>query len=418
MGEGDETGFVGGGGEVDSLVEAGPEELFEDVEVLGDDVVDVEDFAVDEVEAEHRADAVDAVGDAFFGEEAAEAGFEVGADGVELGPGVAFFEFAQLGETTDHGEGVSAEGAGLVDGAVGGELVHDVGATTEGADGESAADDFAHRGEVGGEGFEFLYAAFGETEAGHDFVEDEEGAMFGGDVAEKLEVAGLGEDESGVGGVGLDDDGGDLVAEVREGFLEAFDVVVGEADCFVGEGFWNAGGIGLAAGEGTGAGGDEEGVDVAVVAAFEFDDLVASGESTGEADAGHGGFGAGVDHADFLDTRNPVGDDLGHLDFVWIGDAEGEAVLGGFVDGVGEASGGVPEDVGAPAANVVDVGFAIDVFDAAAFGAADEERIAINVAKGTDGGVDAAGDEGLGFLKESGGDVGVGCGGIHVWPWG
>jgi len=413
VGEGEEAGFVGGGGEVDALVEAGPEELFEDVEILGHDVIDVEDVAVDEVEAEHGADAVDAVGDAFFDEQAAQAILKVFAQGVELRIAVAFFEFAELGEADDHGEGVSAEGAGLIDGAVGGELVHDVGAAAEGSDGEASADDLAHGGEVGGEGFEFLDAALGEAEAGHDLVEDEEGAVFGGEVAEELEVSGLGEDEAGVGGVGLDDDGGDLVSHGGEGFLETFDVVVGEDDGFVGEGFGDAGRVWFAAGEGPGASGDEEGVDVAVVAAVELDDLVAFGEAAGQADAGHGGLGAGVDHADFLDAGDPGGDELGHFHLVGIGDAEGEAVFGGFVDGVGEDGGGVAENVGAPAADVVDVGFAIDILDAAAFGAADEEGVAIDIAEGADGGVDAAGDEGLGFGEEGGGDLGVGDGWVH-----
>ena len=39
---------------------------------------------------------------------------------------------------------------------------------------------------------------------------------------------------------------------------------------------------------------------MAVVAAFELEDFRACGKSSGEADAAHGGFGAAVDHADFL----------------------------------------------------------------------------------------------------------------------
>jgi len=88
VGEGDEAGFVGAGGEVDAFVEAGPEEFFEDLEVLFHDVGDVADFFVDEVEAEHRADAVEAVGDAFLGEEFSDAGFEVEAELVEAGVAV------------------------------------------------------------------------------------------------------------------------------------------------------------------------------------------------------------------------------------------------------------------------------------------------------------------------------------------
>lgn len=309
------------------MVEEVPEEFFEEAEVLFGDGVDVDDFFVEEVEAEHGSDLVDAVGDAFFGEDVAEAGGEVVANFIEVGVGVAFFEFAELGESGDHGEGVSAEGSGLVDGAIGGELVHDIGAAAEGSDGKSAADDLAHGGEVGGEVLEFLDAAFGEAEAGHDFIEDDEGAVLGGEVPHGLKVALAGEDEAGVGGVGLDDDGGDLMAVFFEDFFEAVEVVVGEGDGLGGEGAGDAGGVGLATGEGTGSGGDEEGVDVAVVAALELDDLVTAGESAGEADGGHGGFGAGVDHADFFDGGDPVGDEHGHFDLVDIRDAVGDAVL-------------------------------------------------------------------------------------------
>ena len=62
-------------------------------------------------------------------------------------------------------------------------------------------------------------AAFCEAEAGHDFVKDDEGAVLGGDVSDGLEIAWAGEDESGIGGVGFDDDGGDVLAVLGEGFF-------------------------------------------------------------------------------------------------------------------------------------------------------------------------------------------------------
>jgi len=245
-----------------------------------------------------------------------------------------------------------------------------------------------------------LDAGFSEAEAGHDFVEDEECAELLGDACEKVEVAGLGEDEAGVGGVGFDDDGGDEFAFFLEEGGEGFGVVVREDEGVFGEVLWHTGGVGFAVGEGTGAGGDEEGIAVAVVAAVEFDDQIALGETAGEADGGHGGLGAGVAHADPFDRGNPVGDGARHFDFVGIRNAEGDAVFGDFVDGVGDDGGGVAEDVRAPGADVVDVGFAIDVGDAAAFGTADEERLAADVAEGADGGVDAAGDEGFGGVEK------------------
>ena len=82
--------------------------------------------------------------------------------------------------------GIAGERAGLIDRAVGREHVHDVGATTEGADGQAAADDFAERGEVRRDSVQFLHAAFGDAEAGHDFVEDEQRAVFCGDIAQQF----------------------------------------------------------------------------------------------------------------------------------------------------------------------------------------------------------------------------------------
>ena len=184
-------------------------------------------------------------------------------------------------------------------------------------------------------------------------------------------------------------------------------MIVGEGDGLGGEGAGDAGGVWLAKGEGSGAGGDEEGVGVAVVAAFKFYDFIAPGEAAGEADGGHGGFGAGVDHADFLDGGDPFGDEFGHFDLVGVGDTVGDAVFCGFVNGGGDDVWGVAEDVWAPGADVVDVGFAIDIFDAGAFSTTDEEGVAIDIPEGADGGVDAAGDEGFGFLEEFLGDGSV-----------
>ena len=77
MCHGDESGFVGAGGEVDALLEEVPEEFLENGEVLFGDSVDVDDFFIEEVEAEHRADLVDAVRDPSFRKDAAESGGDV-----------------------------------------------------------------------------------------------------------------------------------------------------------------------------------------------------------------------------------------------------------------------------------------------------------------------------------------------------
>ena len=355
VGHGNEAGFVGAGGEVDALLEEVPEELLEEGEVLFGDGVDVDDFFIEEVEAEHRADLIDAVRDPFFRKDVAESGGEVIAKVCKMLISAVLIEFLELGEAGNHGEGVSAEGSRLVDGTIGRELIHDIGPSAEGSHGKSAADDLAHGGEVRGEVFEFLHTAFGETEAGHDFIENDECAVLGREIAHCLQVAIAGENEAGIGGVGFDDDGSDLVAVIFEDFFQALEVVVGKGDGFVGEGLGHARGVRLAKGESAGSGGDEEGIDVAVVAAFEFYDLVTPGESASEADGGHRGLGAGADHADFFDGWHPISDQLRHFHFVDIRNPVRDTILGGLMDRASDDRGGMAQDIGAPGADVVDV---------------------------------------------------------------
>ena len=406
VGEGDEAGLVGGGGEVDALVEAAPEELFEDREVLLHHVVDVDDVAVGEEEAEHRADAVEAVRDAFFGEQAAQAGFEVRAELVEAGVAVACFsQLAELGEAGGHGERVAGEGAGLIDGAVGGEHVHDVGAAAEGADREAAADDLAEAVRSGVRFSSSWTPALPRRKPVMTSSKMSSAPCFLVRSGRRCEVAGFRENEAGVGGVGLDDDGGDLLAASRRG-RRALGVVVGEDDGVRREVCGHAGGVGLAVGECAGAGGDEQRIDVAVVAAVELDDEVAFGEAAGEADGGHGGLGAGVAHADLFDGGHPVGDGAAISTSKGFGMPKEMPSLATSWMVLVMTVGGVAEDVRAPGADVVDVGLAIDVLDAAALGAADEERFAADVAEGADGRVDAAGDEGLGSGEELAGKAG------------
>ena len=100
-------------------------------------------------------------------------------------------EVADGGVAGGHGEGVAAERAGLVDGAERGELIHELALAAEGSAWEAAADDFAEGDEVGVEVVEFERAAEGEAEAGHDFVDDEQGAVVVGEFAQAAEIAGM-----------------------------------------------------------------------------------------------------------------------------------------------------------------------------------------------------------------------------------
>ena len=221
---------------------------------------------------------------------------ELGVDGVGVGD-----EAGEGGDAGGHSEGVSGEGSGLVDGAERGERGHDVGASAECAAGDAAAEDLAEGGEVGGDAVELLGAAEREAEAGHDLVEDKQGSVSLGDLAQALEVAFGGRDGSGVADDRLNDDGGDRVRVGGEGGAQGAEVIEGQGKGVLGGVGGDAGGAGDAEGGDAGAGLDQHGVGVAVVAALELEHQVAVGEAAGEADSGHAGLGAGGGEAEALD---------------------------------------------------------------------------------------------------------------------
>src|SRR4051794_22591015 len=140
------------------------------------------------------------------------------------------------------------------------------------------------------------------------------------------------------------------------------------------------------------AGRDEKRIDMAVVAAFELDNLIATGEPARESDARHGGVGAAVHHAHLLDGWHPTADQFCHLHFERSWNAKANAASGGFSDCGDHYFRRVAKDRWAPCSNEVDVFSAIDVPDLRARGAVDKERFAIQPAKRADGRIDAAGD--------------------------
>ena len=108
------------------------------------------------------------------------------------------------------------------------------------------------------------------------------------------------------------------------------DVVEGKRDREAGERLRHAGAVGLAVRERAAAGVDEQRIDVAVIAAVELDDLVASGEAARQPDARHRRLGAAVHHPHLFDRRHPAADQFRHLHFERIGNAEADAAAGGL----------------------------------------------------------------------------------------
>ena len=101
---------------------------------------------------------------------------------------------------------------GLVDRALGRDLVHDVGAPAVDAQRQAAADDLAQAGQVGLDAEELLRAAARDAEAGDDLVEDQQRAVLVAERAQHRQVGRARQHHAHVAGDRLDDDRGDLAA--------------------------------------------------------------------------------------------------------------------------------------------------------------------------------------------------------------
>ena len=126
----------------------------------------------------------------------------------------------------------------------------------------------------------------------------------------------------------------------------------------------------------------QQAVRVAVVAAFELDDFIAAGKTARQADGAHGGFGTGVHHAHHVHGRNQLGDQFRHLDFHFGRRTEAQAALGGFNHGVTNGRVVVTKHHRAPGADVIDIGFAIDIIQIRAVSTFDKQRRAAHAGKG------------------------------------
>ena len=257
-----------------------------------------EDRSLAEVEAEHRADAVKCEGQSADGLTGQR--FERRADFLQLRPSLAAFEFAQLGKSGGHGDGISGQSPGLVNGSVWRELVHDVRASAKRSDGKTAANHFSHGGEVGADPENFLRPATRETESGHHLVKYQEGTSLCAKGPQVLQIARLRKIKAGIGGDRFEDDGGNFSRIRGESGARGLDVVKRNGDGEPGQRLRHAGAVRGSVGESPAPGFYKEGIHVPVVAALKFEDFVAPGESPREAHATHRRFGATIHHADFF----------------------------------------------------------------------------------------------------------------------
>ena len=139
---------------------------------------------------------------------------------------------------------------------------------------------------------------------------------------------------------------------------------------------------------------------MAVITAFELDDAVATGESAGEADGRHGGFGARTDQPHHLDRWQEPGQQLRHFEFALGRCAEGHPRCGRGLHRFDHFRMGVAKNHRAPGTDVVDVGRAIGIPDPGPLASGEEARGAADRAEGTNRRIDASGDHALAFLEK------------------
>ena len=209
-------------------------------------------------------------------------------------------------------------------------------------------------------------------------------------------------DQVHVAGDRLDDDAGDVRAVLGEGLAHGVQIVVFQGQRVCDEFGRHAGRAGIAEGQEARAGLDQQAVGMAVVAAFELDDLGASGGAARQADGRHGGLGAGADQAHLFQRRQAGDQRFGQLDLGLGGGAERQAVDGGVLHRAHDLGMRMAQDGRAPGAHVVDVLLVLGVPDVGALRALDEARRAAHGAEGAHGRVDAAGNAAAGAFEELG----------------
>ena len=250
-------------------------------------------------------------------------------------------------------------------------MLHDVAAATERCGGQAAGDDFAKGGQVARDVVHAVPAGVGGAEARHHLVEDQQGAIEVGELLKLGVEVVLRGDGAHVARGRLGDYCRDLALILAEGAFHCSDIVVRHHDRVLRLCAGDSRGVRQRKCGEAGAGGREQRIHVAVVAALELDDLRPARESAREADCGHGGLGAGVDHAHLL-HRGALHDVLGDPDLRLRGGAKAQAIVQGLLHRLHDLRVRVAVHHRAPGAHEVDVGVAVHVDELGAVRALDE----------------------------------------------
>ena len=282
----------------------------------------------------------------------------------------------QRGEAGGHRQRIAGERARLVDVAGRRHALEQRARPAVGADGQATADDLAECREVRAHAAAALRALPADAEAGHHLVEDEQGAVRIAERAQRLEKAGRGLDDAHVAGDGLDHDGGDGAWVRVERGRDGGGVVERREHRLRGERRRHARRVGQPERGDARAGGGQQPVGVAVVAALELHDQVAAGRPARQPQRAHHGLGARVHEAHHLDRRQRLDDELGELGLGLRRRAERGAVGRRGLHGRDHGRVCAAEDQRAERSEVVDVLVAVDVGEQRARAARDHHGVA------------------------------------------
>ena len=287
--------------------------------------------------------------------------------------------------------------------------MHHIGPPTIGTDRQSPANDLAQGGEIGADAQQLLGTAERQSEAGHHLVEDQQRAMLPGQFNQCLQKRRVGTDQSHVPHDRLQDHSRDLFALAMERLFQGGDIVVFQHQ-----------GISRTARGNSGAGGgsqrgrgtprlDQQAVHMPVVAPRELDELVAAGETAGDADRAHRRLGPRVDHPHHFNGGDGVHHRFRQFGLRPGGSAKAGAPLERAADGVEHRGMPMPQNVWTPRPDIVDQPVPIEVVEIRPFPPIHHEGFAPDTAERAGRAVDSPGDDSTGSLE-----FGVTLGTVHA----
>ena len=297
----------------------------------------------------------------------------------------------ELRETRRHRDRVARQRACLIHRAAGCDLLHQRARARVCTDRHAAADDLAEGHEVSAHAKVFLRAARRQAEARDDLVKDKQRAVLVAQAAQARQKALLRGHDAHVRRDRLDDDRRDLARVGLQQALNRPKVVILRHQRILRRAAGHALGVRLALGERARPRTDQHRIRVAVVAALEFDELVAPGRTARQAHRAHDRLGARVDHAHHLDVRHHFDHFLSHFDLERGRRAKGQAIYHALLHRPQDVRVAVAEHHRPPRADVVDVFRAVLIPDVAALALDHKARVAAHRAERAHGRVDAAG---------------------------